>query len=346
MYMTFRWYGPKDPISLNHIRQIPKMKGIVSSLHDEPTGVAWDLAKIKSYKENIESYGLNFKVIESVPVHEDIKLGRGSRDEYIDNYITTIKNLAQAGLEVVTYNFMPVFDWTRTSLDTPFPDGSNALTYKHKDIMAMDPTSPDLTLPAWVKYSNQELRGLLEAYKSVDNEGLWKNLEYFLKAIAPVAHENRIKLAIHPDDPPWSIFGLPRIITNKAALERVLSIVDVPENGLCFCTGSLGISPNNDCVDMVKTFAGQKRIHFAHARNVSIDGDHDFSEVKHTNDVGNIDFTKILKAYFDAGFEGAIRPDHGRMIWDETGLAGYGLYDRALGATYLQGIWDAFESTK
>lgn len=343
MYMTFRWYGPNDPISLDYIRQIPKMQGIVSSLHDEATGAAWDLQKIKAYKQNIESYGLNFKVIESVPVHEDIKLGRGNRDEYIENYITTIKNLAQAGLEVITYNFMPVFDWTRTSLDTPFPDKSTALTYKHKEILAMDPTDPNLTLPAWVKYTPAELRELLEAYKSVDNEGLWKNLEYFLKAIAPVAHENRIKLAIHPDDPPWSIFGLPRIITNKAALERVLSIVDVPENGLCFCTGSMGISPENDCLDMVKTFAGQKRIHFAHARNVSIDGDHDFSEVKHTNDVGNIDFVQILKAYHEAGFDGPIRPDHGRMIWGETGLAGYGLFDRALGATYLQGIWDSLE---
>ncbi len=341
MYMTFRWYGENDPISLEYIRQIPKIQGIVSSLHDEPTGKAWELDKIKAYKKNIENHGLNFKVIESVPVHEDIKLGRGARDEYIDNYIATLKNLATAGLEVVTYNFMPVFDWTRTELDTPFPDGSTALTYKHKDILSMDPTSPDLTLPAWVKYSNTELRGLLEAYKSVDNEGLWSNFEYFLKAVAPVAHENRIKLAIHPDDPPWSIFGLPRIITDKVALERVLSIVDVPENGLCFCTGSMGIFPDNDCVDMVKEFAGRKRIHFAHCRNVSIDGDYDFSEVKHTNDVGRIDFVKILKAYHEAGFDGPMRPDHGRMIWGETGLAGYGLYDRALGATYLQGIWDA-----
>ncbi|MGL4387947.1 MAG: mannonate dehydratase [Brevinema sp.] len=341
MYMTFRWYGPNDPISLDYIRQIPKMKGIVSSLHDEPTGTLWDLAKINSYKKNIENHGLNFKVIESVPVHEDIKLGKSSRDKYIENYIGTLKNLATAGLEVVTYNFMPVFDWTRTSLDTPFSDGSTALTYKHKDILAMDPTSPDLTLPAWVKYNNEELRSLLDAYKSIDIEDLWKNFEYFLKAIAPVAHDNRIKLALHPDDPPWSIFGLPRIITNKKALERVLSTVDVPENGLCFCTGSLGISPENDCLDMVKTFATKKRIHFAHCRNVSIDDDHDFSEVKHTNDVGIIDFVKILKAYKDAGFDGPIRPDHGRIIWGEKGLAGYGLYDRALGATYLQGIWDA-----
>jgi len=344
MYMTFRWYGENDPISLNYIRQIPKIKGIVSSLHGEVTGSAWDLQKIKSYKENIESYGLNFKVIESVPVHEDIKLGRNTRDEYIDNYITTLKNLAQAGLEIATYNFMPVFDWTRTSLNTPFPDGSNALTYKHKEIVSMDPTSPELSLPAWVKYTNQELLDLLTAYKTVDNETLWSNLEYFLKAIAPIAHENKIKLAIHPDDPPWSIFGLPRIITNKKALERVLSIVDVPENGLCFCTGSLGIAPENDCLDMIKMFAGQNKIFFAHARNISIDGDHDFSEVKHTNDVGNIDFTKILKAYYDCGYDGPIRPDHGRMIWGETGLAGYGLYDRALGATYLQGIWDSLES--
>ncbi|MGL4367670.1 MAG: mannonate dehydratase [Brevinemataceae bacterium] len=344
MYMTFRWYGPNDPISLNYIRQIPCVKGIVSSLHDEPTGSVWDFEKITAYKKNIESYGLNFKVIESVPVHEDIKLGKGSRDQYIEHYIQTLKNLARAGLEVITYNFMPVFDWTRTSLDTPFPDGSNALTYKHKDILAMDPTSPNLTLPAWVKYSHQELINLLEDYKSVDTEKLWSNLEYFLKAVIPVAKENDLKMAIHPDDPPWSIFGLPRIITNKHALERVLSIVDTPVNGLCFCTGSLGIAPENDCVDMVKTFAGQKRIHFAHCRNVRIDGDKDFSETAHPKAYGDIDFTKILKAYYDAGFDGPVRPDHGRMIWGETGLPGYGLYDRALGAVYLQGIWDMLDS--
>ncbi len=344
MYMTFRWYGPNDPISLDYISQIPKMKGIVSSLHDEATGDAWSYEKIKMYKENIEKSGLNFKVIESVPVHEDIKLGRSSRDKYIENYITTIKNLAKAGLEVITYNFMPVFDWTRSSLDTQHTDGSNSLTYKHKDVLAMDPTSPDLTLPAWVKYSKEELLSLFEAYKNVDSEGLWKNLEYFLKAIVPTAHEYGIKLAIHPDDPPWSIFGLPRIIVNKASLERVLSIVDVPENGLCLCTGSLGVDPNNDCEDIVKTFASRKRIHFVHARNVSIDGNNDFSEVKHTNDVGAINFVKILKAYHDVDFDGPIRPDHGRMIWGETGLAGYGLYDRALGAMYLQGIWDALDS--
>lgn len=340
MYMTFRWYGKNDPISLNFIRQIPSMKGIVSSLYDEPAGSVWEYQKIADLKKEIESYNLNFKVIESVPVHEDIKLGKASRDQYIENYITTLRNLAKAGLEVITYNFMPVFDWTRTSLNTPFPDGSNALTYKHEDILKINPTSPDLTLPAWVKHSREELTALLEAYKEVDEEKLWDNLGYFLKAVIPAAQELNVKMAIHPDDPPWSIFGLPRIITGKKALERVLSIVDMQANGLCFCTGSLGVSPENDCVDMVKTFAGQKRIHFAHARNIRIDGDKDFSEVAHSKDYGDVNFVKILKAYKEAGFDGPIRPDHGRMIWDEKGLAGYGLYDRALGAVYLQGIWD------
>lgn len=340
--MTFRWYGKSDPVTLKNIRQIPCMKGIVGSLYDEPTGSVWPLEKIQALKAEIESQGLNFKVIESVPVHEDIKLGRPTRDKYIANYCETLKNLAKAGLEVVTYNFMPVFDWTRTNLSYEWPDGSTSLIYRHKEVLSMDPASPDLTLPAWVKYTPTQLRELLEAYKPIDTEGLWKNFEYFLKAIAPVAHENRIKLALHPDDPPWSIFGLPRIITGKKSLQRVLDTVDVLENGLCFCTGSMGVSPENDCVDMAKTFV--KRIHFGHCRNVSIDGDHDFSEVPHPNAYGNVDFVKILKAYYDGGFTGPIRPDHGRMIWGETGLAGYGLYDRALGAVYLQGIWDTLSS--
>lgn len=342
--MTFRWYGKPDPVTLKHIRQIPCLKGIVASLYDEPAGEVWALDKILALKKEIESEGLNFKVIESVPVHEDIKMGKPTRDKYIENYCETLRNLAKAGLEVVTYNFMPVFDWTRTNLTYAWPDGSTSLIYRHKEILAMDPTSPDLTLPAWVKYTPVQLRELLDAYKDINNEKLWENLEYFLKAIAPVAHENRIKLAIHPDDPPWSIFDLPRIITNKQALQRVLDIVPVEENGLCFCTGSLGVSPENDCVDMVKTFSAMKRIHFGHCRNVSIDGDHDFSEVPHPKAYGNVDFTKILKAYYETGFDGPIRPDHGRMIWGETGLAGYGLYDRALGATYLQGIWDTLSS--
>lgn len=345
MYMSFRWFGKEDPVSLQYIRQIPKMKSIVSSLHDEAPGSVWDYEKIKSYKENIESYGLSFRVIESVPVHEDIKLGQGDRDKYIENYIATLKNLSKAGLEVITYNFMPVFDWTRTRLDVERSDKSTSSIYRDEDVRNVNPRDlAGSSLPAWVNYTKEELASLLEKYESVDENRLWENLEYFLKAIIPVAKEHNLKMAIHPDDPPWSVYGLPRLMTCKANFQKLLSLVDEKENGICFCTGCLGVSKDNDVLDMAKTFSDMGRIHFVHARNVSIDGNKDFSEVEHTNDVGNVDFAKVLKIFSDAKYSGPIRPDHGRMIWGEKGLVGYGLYDRALGAVYLQGIWDAFNS--
>lgn len=344
MELTFRWYGDDDPVTLDEIRQIPGMKGIVSAIYDIPVGEIWPLEKIRELKEKIEAKGLELTVIESVPVHEDIKLGLDSRDKYISNYQQTLRNLGKAGIKVVCYNFMPVFDWTRSELDYELEDGSNALIYKEETVQKMDPLSGELELPGWdTSYSKEGLRELMEMYHELDEEDLWANLKYFLEKVIPTAEEAEIKMAIHPDDPPWSIFGLPRIITNKENLERFIKLVDSPNNGLTLCTGSLGVDPNNNIPELVRYFGAKGRIHFAHLRNIKITGEKGFEESAHLSESGSLDMYEIMKAYYEVGFEGPLRPDHGRMIWGETGRPGYGLYDRALGAVYLNGIWEALE---
>lgn len=345
MQMTFRWYGKDDPVTLEKIRQIPGVTGIVSAIYDVPVGEAWSLEKILELKKEIEDKGLTLSVIESVPVHEDIKMGCGDRDRYIENYCTTLRNLAKAGIDCVCYNFMPVFDWTRSDLAYELPDGSNALIYDNETVLKMNPLSGDLSLPGWdSSYTKDGMRSLLEAYSKITEEDLWNNLKYFLDRVIKVAEEVKVKMAIHPDDPPWSIFGLPRIITNKKNIERFLKLYDSKYNGLTLCSGSLGADPNNDIPDMVRSF--RDRIHFAHIRNIKITGERCFEESAHKTEAGSLDIFGIVKAYRDCGFDGYIRPDHGRMIWGETGRPGYGLYDRALGAVYINGIWEALEKTK
>lgn len=340
--MTFRWYGEDDPVTLDKIRQIPGVTGIVSAIYDIPVGEVWPLERIIKLKETIEDKGLTLSVIESVPVHEDIKTGDGDRDRYIDNYCETLKNLSAAGIDCVCYNFMPVFDWTRSDLSYELPDGSYALAYKDETVQKMNPLTGDLSLPGWdASYSKEDMKALLEKYKNISEEDLWNNLKYFLDRVIKVAEEVHVKMAIHPDDPPWNIFGLPRIITNKKNIERFLKLYDSPYNGLTLCSGSLGVDPNNDIADMVKSFAD--RIHFAHIRNVKITGNKCFEEAGHKTECGSLDIFGIIKAYHDSGFDGYIRPDHGRMIWGETGRSGYGLYDRALGAVYIGGIWEALD---
>lgn len=342
MKMTFRWYGKDDPVTLEKIRQIPGVTGIVSAIYDIPVGEVWPLERITELKREVESAGLELSVIESVPVHEDIKMGCGDRDRYIKNYCETLRNLAKAGIDCVCYNFMPVFDWTRSELDHELEDGSNALIYREETVRAMNPLTGDLSLPGWdASYTKEDMRALLEAYKNISEEDLWNNLAYFLKSVIKTAEEVRVKMAIHPDDPPWSIFGLPRIITNSENIRRFLKLYDSPYNGLTLCSGSLGSDPNNDIVAMVNEFCD--RIHFAHIRNVKITGDHCFEESAHKTECGSLDICGIVKAYHDNGFDGYIRPDHGRMIWGETGRPGYGLYDRALGAVYINGLWEAID---
>lgn len=340
--MTFRWYGKEDPVTLENIKQIPNVTGVVSAIYDIPVGEVWPIDNIRSLKEEIEKHGLTLEVIESVPVHEDIKLRRNNYQRYIDNYKETIKNLSICGIRCICYNFMPVFDWTRSSLSQELQDGSYALAYDKKEIDALDPTK--LALPGWdASYQPEEIGELIEAYQVIGEEGLWDNLTYFINEILPVAKEADVNMAIHPDDPPWPIFGIPRIITEEKNIDRFLSLYDDTHHGLTLCSGSLGCARFNDIPQLIRKYGKQKRIHFAHIRNIKILEDGSFEESAHYSACGSLDIVEIIKAYKDTGFIGYIRPDHGRMIWGETGKPGYGLYDRALGAMYLGGIIDALE---
>ncbi len=258
--------------------------------------------------------------------------------------------MSKAGVKVICYNFMPVFDWLRSDLAFDLSDGSNVLSYDGSKIEGIDPVtlveeyasdSKGFTLPGWEPERLAELKEIIELYKDIDEEKLFENLKYFLEGIIPVCEECDIKMATHPDDPPWSIFGLPRIITNIENLERMLKLVDSPYNGLTLCSGSLGANPDNDIPAIIRHFSEMDRIHFGHVRNLKIHDRGDFHEASHLSSDGSLDLFEIMKAYHDTGFDGYIRPDHGRMIWDEEARPGYGLYDRALGATYLNGLWEA-----
>lgn len=345
MKMTFRWYGDNDPVTLEKIRQIPMMTGIVSAVYDVPAGEVWPEESISALKKKAVENGLEFEVVESVPVPEDIKLGSEKAPKLIENYCENVRRLGKAGVKCICYNFMPVFDWLRSELEHANEDGSNSLAYDDETVLSMNPLTSELSLPGWDEsYSKDELKELLNKYKEIDEEKLWQNLEVFLKAVIPVAEESGVKMAIHPDDPPWGIFGLPRIITTQKNIEKFLKIVDSPANGLTFCTGSLGADVNNDLPQMAKLFA--KRIHFAHLRNIKHTDDKCFHETGHPTDCGSLDMYKIVENLLDGGFDGYVRPDHGRMIWGETGRYGYGLYDRALGAMYLTGLFEGIEKTK
>lgn len=338
----FRWYGEDDPVPLEYIHQIPAVDGIVSALYDVAVGDVWPKAKIAGLKKRVEAGGLVLSVIESIPVHEDIKLGRPTRDRYIENYQQSIRNMGSAGVGILCYNFMPVFDWTRSSLAMELADGSTTLSYDHEELKDVDLKTDSFTLPGWATaYTTDELHALLDAYAEVDGEALWDNLEYFLKRVIPTAQECDVRMAIHPDDPPWPIFGLPRIITDGDSLDRLVSIVDSPSNGVTFCTGSLGPNAEMNLTESLETLTAQGRVPFVHMRNISGDGKKSFHETPHPSRFGDVDMYRIMKILVEAGFNGVVRPDHGRMIWGETGRPGYGLYDRALGAMYLEGLREA-----
>ena len=341
MKMTFRWFGADDRVSLQHIRQIPGVTGIVSALYDVAVGDTWPSEKLSALAEQVDAAGLSLAVIESIPLHEDIKLGRPTRDRLVDQYAQSVQHMGELGIPVLCYNFMPIFDWTRTDLAMVQPDGSTALAYDDAALSRIDLSRGTGDLPGWATaYDADTLNALLAAYKEVDEERLWENLAFFLEHVVPVAESAGVKMAIHPDDPPWSIFGLPRIITNGANLDRVTRLVDRPANGVTFCTGSLGAEPSNDLPAMVRQLGERGRIHFAHCRNVKYTGPRQFNESPHPTLLGDVDMHGVLTALHDTGFDGPMRPDHGRMIWGETGRPGYGLHDRALGAMYLQGLWE------
>jgi mannonate dehydratase len=337
--MSFRWFGPDDRVTLENIRQIPGVEGIVSALHDVPPGEVWPLDALLRLGDRIAAAGLRFAVAESIPVHEDIKLGRPGRDRLIENYCRSVRNLGEAGVPILCYNFMPVFDWFRTELALRLPDGSLSMAYDDAALARIDLSRGMSGLAAWAgSYDGAELAGLLAAYRGLEAERLWENLGYFLERVVPAAESAGVLLALHPDDPPWAIFGLPRIVTDGPALERVVSLVASPANGITFCTGSLGALVANDLPAMVRRLGSQ--IHFAHCRNVRITGEQKFEETPHPSRFGGVDMLEVLRALREVGFDGPMRPDHGRMIWGETGRPGYGLHDRALGAMYLQGLWE------
>ncbi len=338
MKMTFRWYGESDCIPLSYIRQIPNMSGVVTAVYDVPVGEVWPCDKIARLKALCEQADLEMEVIESVPVHEDIKLGKPSRDRLIANYAETIRNLGKFGVKCICYNFMPVFDWFRTDLHYVQKNGAVCLAYKEADFQKLD--KHDLRLPGWDEsYTPEELGGLLKEYENISHEQLFENLVYFLNGIMPACDETGINMAIHPDDPPWDIFGLPRIVTGAESYEKMINAVPNIHNGFTFCTGSLGAGRFNDLPKMAEKYA--KRIYFAHLRQLKFVNETDFYENGHQTKDGNVDIYAIVKALEENGFTGYVRPDHGRNIWGEEGKPGYGLYDRALGAAYLSGLFEA-----
>ena len=352
MKMTFRWYGSdSDSVTLKEIKQIPGMSGIMGLLDYKAAGAVWHEDEIKAYIDEVHAAGLECEVIESVNVHEDIKLGLPTRDEYIANYCTTIRNLAKYGVKVIVYNFMPVFDWLRTDLARVIPeDGSNSLYFDEAELGDMGPldivrstleNSNGFTLPGWEPERLSELSHVLDMYKEIDEDKLRANYKYFLDGIIPTCEECGIVMACHPDDPAWSIFGLPRIAHSIEGFDKILALKDSPCNTLCLCTGSLGSDEHNDIPEAIRHFGKKQRIGCLHVRNIKHLGYHKFREASHLSSDGDLDMYEIMKAIYETCPDTYIRPDHGRMIWDEKGRPGYGLYDRALGACYLNGLWEA-----
>jgi len=349
MEMTLRWFGSKvDTVTLEHIRQIPGVVGVVTTLFDTKPGEVWETQKIKDMKAEVLASGLKLSGIESVNIHDEIKTGGPDRDKYIDNYIETLKRLGEEDIKLICYNFMPVFDWTRSELAKLREDGSTVLSYDQDIIDKIDPSkmaedmeksAGGFELPGWEPERMAKIKELFELYKEVDEDKLFENLKYFLKRIMPTCEKYGIKMGIHPDDPAWSVFGLPRIMNNKENLLRLVNLVDSPCNGVSLCTGSLGSNPENDIPDIIRSLKG--KIPFAHIRNIKHFSKGKFDEAAHLSTDGSLDMYEIMKALYDIGFDGIVRPDHGRAIWGEVSMPGYGLFDRALGATYLNGLYES-----
>lgn len=307
MQMTLRWYGSRfDTVTLKQIRQIPGVTGVISTLYDSVPGEAWPLEDILSLKKEIEDAGLQLAGIESVNIHDAIKTGSPERDVYIDNYITTLENLGKADIHMVCYNFMPVFDWTRTELARVRPDGSTVLAYTQEAVDKLNPENMFASIagdtngtimPGWEPERMEKIKDLFAMYEDIDEEKLFANLKYFLERIMPVCDKYDINMAIHPDDPAWSVFGLPRIIINKENILRMMKMVDNPHNGVTFCSGSYGTNLQNDLPDMIRSLKG--RIHFAHVRNLKFNSPTDFEESAHLSSDGTFDMYEIMLALYD-----------------------------------------------
>lgn len=350
MRMGMRWFGAQnDPIPLEYIRQVPGVSHVVGALWDVPVGAVWPVERIAAMKAEIERAGLSIDVVESVNIHDDIKTAGPGRDHYIDTYIASIRNLARCGISVICYNFMAVFDWIRTDLHAPLPDGSFAMAYDRAlvsgsvdDLMARMRNDADgFLLPGWEEERLADIRRLLAAYQGIDSAQLADNLRYFLQAILPTCEEVGMRMAIHPDDPPEPLFGLPRVLRDAEDMRRIESFYDSPNNGFTFCTGSLAENPDNDIPAMLREFIGRDKVPFVHARNIRRTGPGRFHESAHLSSAGSLDMYEVMRALHESGFDGWVRPDHGRDIWGERGRPGYGLYDRALGIAYLTGLGEA-----
>jgi len=378
MIETFRWFGKTDPVTLPYIRQTGAT-GVVSALHHIPNGAIWQLDEIKKVKEEIEAAGLEWTFIESIPIHENIKLRKGDFKQRIENYRQSLINVAKCGVKNVCYNFMPVLDWTRTNLYWPLENGSTALRFdkvdmaifeiyilKRKDagndyapeliqsaeerfskltpgekqklqdniLMGLPGTVEDLTIPVF--------KEMIAQYEGVTHDDLKANLSYFLNAIIPVAEENGIKMAIHPDDPPFDIMGLPRVVKSEADLDDLINFVGSPSNGITFCTGSLGANGANDLPKMIQKFGD--RIHFLHLRNVKREEDGSFFEDNHLE--GSSDMFEIVKAVLEIeksrGVELPMRPDHGHQMLHDLSMnnayAGYTAIGRLKGLAEIRGL--------
>ena len=352
MKMTFRHYGNNDPISLEYIAQIPGVTGVMVMMNEWEAGEVWEKDVFQEYVDKCHAVGLECEIIESINVHEDIKMGLPTRDKYIENYKESLRNVAACGVKTVIYNFMPVFDWVKTELYKELPDGSNTLAFDQAKVEGLSPRdmvneildgAGNFELPGWEPERLSQLEDVLEKYKDIDEDKLRENYKYFLEAIIPTCEEVGIKMAGHPDDPAWPIFDIPRITSTPEDLEKIVNLVDSPSNTLCICTGSLGSRVENDVAAIIEDFAKRGKIGAIHARNIKFTGEKQFYESAHLSKCGSLDMYAIMKALYDAGFDGYLRPDHGRMIWGEEGRAGYGLYDRALGVAYLNGLWEAID---
>ena len=391
MIETWRWYGPKDPVTLTEIKQTGA-SGIVTALHHIPNGEIWTVDEIQKRQTEIESYGLKWSVVESVPVHEDIKKQTGDFQRHIENYKVTLQNLGECGIETVCYNFMPVLDWARTDVKFPYSDGSYALMFDPVAFAAFDlfilkrpdaeadykpemiekakshfnslskEKSAELTgtilqgLPGSEEsFSLDEFQQILDEYKNIDAKKLTEHLHYFIREINPTAESAGVRMAIHPDDPPWPLLGLPRVMSTLENALNLINVVDSPSNGITLCTGSFGAGHFNNLVEIAKNLA--HRINFVHLRNVHRKPDGYFMEANHLN--GDIDMYNIVKVLLEEQHkrekEGRtdrqipMRPDHGHLMLDYIKKAktypGYSLIGRMKGLAELRGLQLGIEKT-